>query len=354
METKEAINWLKKKNLLETARKNSSSLKNIFSECLAAKKENILVIGDIGYKERHVSPVLSAAYYLAAEKQGLNCKLILQNPKRRGELVDDIVASNLEAAEKGSIIVLNLSNKLGKMNGLGKSFRSMCKKNRHRFISTPSLGCLTTDKINKITRAIDIDYKSLKKRHDRLKEIIGKGKEITVATKKGTKLYLDIKNIKPEAADGCYNKEGTGGNLPAGEVYLAPNKIEGTAVIDASSRNMYSTQLLRRDIKIIIENSKVTDIIDGNPARLLRKSLEWAKGRAKYPERVNTACELGIGLNPKAEIVGSTIIDEKVLNTAHIGIGSNYWFGGKVKTIIHLDQVFRSPKIYVDGEVLRV
>ena len=59
-------------------------------------------------------------------------------------------------------------------------------------------------------------------------------------------------------------------------------------------------------------------------------------------------------MNPKAKIIGAMIIDDKTLGTAHIGIGSNYWFGGNIYAIIHLDQVFRNPKIYLDGKVLKV
>lgn len=65
-------------------------------------------------------------------------------------------------------------------------------------------------------------------------------------------------------------------------------------------------------------------------------------------------CELGIGLNPNASIIGAMIVDDKTLGTAHIGIGSNYWFGGNIYAIIHLDQVFKNPTIYFDGELLKI
>jgi len=82
--------------------------------------------------------------------------------------------------------------------------------------------------------------------------------------------------------------------------------------------------------------------------------LKWAEEHAKYAERVRKVAELGIGLNPKAKIIGATIIDEKVLGTAHVGIGSNYWFGGPIRTIIHLDQVFKNPLLKLDGESFEV
>ena len=48
------------------------------------------------------------------------------------------------------------------------------------------------------------------------------------------------------------------------------------------------------------------------------------------------------------------IVDDKTLGTAHIGIGSNYWFGGSIYAIIHLDQVFKNPAIYLDGKLLKI
>ena len=65
-------------------------------------------------------------------------------------------------------------------------------------------------------------------------------------------------------------------------------------------------------------------------------------------------CELGIGLNPKAKLVGAMIMDDKVKGTGHIGIGSNYWFGGTIYAVTHFDQVFRNPKIFLDDKILKL
>ena len=92
----------------------------------------------------------------------------------------------------------------------------------------------------------------------------------------------------------------------------------------------------------------------GVEADLLKQSLKWAEEKAKYPSRVKKICELGIGMNVHAKVIGTTIIDEKAFGTAHIAMGSNYWFGGSIRTIIHLDQVFRNPEVYVDGKLLKI
>lgn len=62
--------------------------------------------------------------------------------------------------------------------------------------------------------------------------------------------------------------------------------------------------------------------------------------------------EIGIGINPNIGIVGSMVLDEKAKDTARVAIDSNYWFGGDIFTFLHLDQVMRNQKIYVDGKKL--
>ena len=89
-------------------------------------------------------------------------------------------------------------------------------------------------------------------------------------------------------------------------------------------------------------------------AKQLEATLKWAASVAKNPGNVRRICELGIGLNPNAHIIGAMIVDDKTLGTAHIGIGSNYWFGGNIYAIIHLDQVFKNPTVYLDGKILKI
>ena len=112
------------------------------------------------------------------------------------------------------------------------------------------------------------------------------------------------------------------------------------------------TILVKEPITLKVEEGNITEIAGGKEAKELENTLNWAASLAKHPGSVRRICELGIGLNPKAQLIGATIVDDKVLGTAHIGIGSNYWFGGSIYAIIHLDQVFKNPKIYFDGKLM--
>ncbi|MBI4143590.1 aminopeptidase [Candidatus Woesearchaeota archaeon] len=356
METVESLKWLKEQNLYELASKVSFSLKKIFTPCLAIKDEKVLIVGDVGYENRNVAAVLSGAYYLAAEHLKLDAKLILQNVKSRGDISDENVVRSLSELKSGNIIILNMSDKLGNIQELGKSFRKWVAKRNHRFISAMSLGDLATSNIDLITKAIDVNYKPLQTQHEAIRQKLENSKEIHITTPAGTDLYYDKSGIKAIAADGNYTLPGTGGNLPAGEVYAPPNGkgVNGKVVIDGSSRTHEHTILIKDPIELAIEEGNITEIKGNEEARQLENALKWAASVAKNPGNVKRICELGIGLNPQASIIGAMIVDDKTLGTAHIGIGSNYWFGGSIYAIIHLDQVFKNPTIYLDGELLSI
>ena len=356
METLESLKWLKENSLFELSSKVALSLKKVFTPCLAATNEKVLIIGDSGYENRNVAAVLSGAYYLAAEQLNLDAKLILQDVKTRGDVSDADVINNLSELKSGNIIILNMSDKLGNIQQLGKSFRRWVAKKNHRFVSAMSLGDLATSNIDLIMKAIDVNYKPLTTQHEEIRQKLERAKDVHITTSAGTDLYFDKSGIKAIAADGNYTLPGTGGNLPAGEVYSPPNgrRIEGKVVIDGSSRTHEHTILIRNPIELTIENGNITEIKGQEEAKQLENALKWAASVAKNPGNVRRICELGIGLNPNAQIIGAMIVDDKTLGTAHIGIGSNYWFGGNIYAIIHLDQVFKNPKIYLDDELLKI
>ncbi|MBW2989902.1 aminopeptidase [Candidatus Woesearchaeota archaeon] len=352
MDTIQSVQWLKANNLYELAEKTSFYLKKIFNSCFKITDEKILIMGDKGFSNKRIAPILSGAYYLAANSLNLDSKLILQDIKSRGNSAEKDVVDSLDNLDENNVVFVNMSDKLGSLKEIGKSFRKFCEKRRHRFVSALSLGDLPTKKIDDVIAAVDVEYKPLMAKHTLLKASLDDASELNIRTDQGTDLYYNVEGMKAISADGSYHEPGTGGNLPAGEVYIPCNgkKVEGKVVIDGSSRNHKHTTLIKDPITLKIEEGSIVDISGGSEAKKLENTLKWAAGRSKHPKSVYRVGELGIGLNPKARIIGSTLIDEKTLGTAHIGIGSNYWFGGNIYAIIHLDQIFRNPAIDADGK----
>ncbi len=355
METLDALKFVKEQNLYPLAEHASLILKKAFSPCLAAHHEKILVVGDTGTEGRMLAPVLSAGYYLAAKDLKLDVKLLLQGIKSKGDDAENAVVQSMSELKEG-IVILAMSDKLGGIGALGKSFRKYVKKYNHRFVSAMGLGDLKTEDAQYFLSAIDVPYKPMQAQHDAVKKMFDDAKEIHVTTPAGTNLYYDIEGIDGISADGNYTLPGTGGNLPAGEVYAPPNgnKIEGKVVIDGSLRTHLHTMLPRHPVTLKIEKGNIVEISGGKEAKALGETLDWASTQAKNPGSVRRICEFGIGLNPKAQLMGAMIVDDKTLGTAHIGIGSNYWFGGSIYAFIHLDQVFKNPTITFDGKLLKL
>ena len=69
------------------------------------------------------------------------------------------------------------------------------------------------------------------------------------------------------------------------------------------------------------------------------------------PTAYNVA-EFGIGLNPQAREAATNLEDLGKADHAHIGIGSNYAIGGKVKAPCHIDAILRDASVYLDGKLV--
>lgn len=329
--------------------------KNIIKKNLNATNEKILIIGDKGHKESLISPIITNAYSLAAQELGHEYETIYQNFKKRGDEADPVVVRKLLTLPKKSIIIVNISNRIGTLGDVGLSFRKFAKNNEHRFISSSSLGSINNKHLKFLIDCLDIDYEAIKKKTEKLTKTLTNAKEINVTTKIGTDLTFNVEGMSGKSATGIYREPGTGGNLPGSESYIAPakNGVQGQIYLDGSLRVKDKTMLIENPVKLDIEKGSITKINNTYEARLLLETLKWAEKRSKNPENVWKIGELGIGLNEKAKVIGSTIIDEKTYGTGHIAIGSNSWFGGDIKTIIHLDQVFHKPTFKIDGKLLK-
>tara|TARA_Y100000031_G_C8216023_1_gene383371 strand:+ start:521 stop:1594 length:1074 start_codon:yes stop_codon:yes gene_type:complete len=356
MHSKEHIKWLEENNLLSIAKNNSHHFERVLKNCMKLSNEKLLIVGDQGFSQRNVAALMAAGYYVAAKNLGIETNLIIQQVKNTNDSADKSVVEALESLPEKNAIALCLSNKLGSIKELSLSYRNFVRVREHKFVSTTSIGSLNTQHFPYMMNAIDVNYEEMAKRGNHIKEILSAGSEVNVKTALGTDINFDISGKDAIANIGDYYNFGHGGNIPAGETYIPPNGkngVNGKFVIDASLRHKNGTSLPKHPVTIHVENGDVIDYEGQEEAQWLKETIEQAKERAKRPDNVGKVCELGIGINPNAKLIGSTIIDEKVLGTCHIAIGSNKWFGGDIKTIVHLDQVMNNPEIYVDGKLLK-
>ncbi len=173
----------------------------------------------------------------------------------------------------------------------------------------------------------------------RLAETFKDASEIRLMSELGTDISFEVDTSKWNLDMGCCRQKGCSTNLPAGEVYTAPENCTGTVVIDGS---MAGLELLKNPLKIRVEEGLAVDV-QGDRAKEVLKIINPLGDVAR------NIAELGIGTNPRARMIGVVLEDEKVRGTAHIALGDNSTIGGTVVAGVHLDAIIRKPRVFADG-----
>ena len=193
-----------------------------------------------------------------------------------------------------------------------------------------------------------VDWQALAERTERLAVAVNRGVSVELSTPAGTALTFSISGRHAEGDDGLLTKPGSFGNLPAGEVYLAP--LEGTAegkmVIEYAP-----TRKLSEPLCLHIEHGEVVSVSGSDPHR------DWLEGKFAQSGKNRNIAELGIGTNDRATRPDNVLEAEKILGTVHIALGDNSGFGGVVSTPFHEDYVLYKPTLKVntaDGEVVMI
>jgi leucyl aminopeptidase (aminopeptidase T) len=167
--------------------------------------------------------------------------------------------------------------------------------------------------------------------------------EVHITSAAGTDLRFRLGGRPIQSETGRLTAPGAMGNIPAGEVYIAPLEASavGRAVIDLSLGDL----ALREQVILTFKAGRVVGLEGGQAARQLEQRL----GRDPWGW---TLGEFGLGANPVPQIRRLVTIDEKVLGTAHIALGNNLGFGGANPAATHYDCVMATPTITLDGKPL--
>jgi leucyl aminopeptidase (aminopeptidase T) len=193
---------------------------------------------------------------------------------------------------------------------------------------------------------MSIDYGVVKSNCDNMLRALEGAREIRVTSPLGTEVRFSVEGRRFIADTGILTEKGSFGNLPAGEVFVAP--VEGTAngvmVFDGAIAGVGT---LKTPVKVLVEDGFAVKFEGEDEAQRLKRLLESVNVR----EAFNVA-EFGIGTNPGARIVGNILMDEKVYKTVHIAFGDNSTIGGRVKAGIHLDGIITRPTVYIDDKMI--
>ncbi|MGB9701374.1 MAG: aminopeptidase [Candidatus Kapaibacteriota bacterium] len=171
-------------------------------------------------------------------------------------------------------------------------------------------------------------------------------KEIHVLGKRGTNIKFSVEGRTAVQSTGILKNIGESGNIPSGEVYIAPIEDSANGII-AFDGSIAGIGLLTHPVYVEVEKGIATKISGkGGEARVFGRMLN------KFENQGKTLAEFGIGTNPYAKLSGEILEDEKVLGTIHFAFGNNISFGGKNNVPLHIDGLVTKPTVYFDGKLI--
>jgi leucyl aminopeptidase (aminopeptidase T) len=186
---------------------------------------------------------------------------------------------------------------------------------------------------------MDVDYGRMVDRAERLIDALADAVSVQITTPGGCDIALGIDGRR-FVTDVKITDTERGCNLPCGEVYCAPieDGADGVVVADGPIGGEGPPP------------SPVT--LEVHAGRVTGVSCEDPRWEERISELLDTddgariIGELGIGLNPKARLVGIMLEDEKAYRTAHIAFGSNIGMPGGVNhSTTHVDYLVHRPTI---------
>jgi len=338
-------------------------------EALAVKRnEHVLIItnpiGDV-YK-------ISQALYAACIKAKAAPTMIIQPKKTSFDNAEPTVINAIKTEPE--VIISISAERIGKdKEALAKPYTGLDGKPYTHIFDQLLDGLKKTRAfwspevtVDMFVRTVPIDYHMLRENCAKVEASFKHAKTVHVQTNLGTNIKIGVEERKAKIDDGDFRKPGKGGNLPAGEVFISPKigDSNGVIVFDGSI-TLDETIVIKKPIKVTVEKGYVTRVEGGNQAKQLQDYLHKAGERPykmahngeitidkakEYSRNATNLGELGIGLNPKAKIVGNVLEDEKVLGTVHFAIGSNY--DQDALALIHSDGIVKNPTIKIDGKTI--
>jgi len=301
---------------------------------LKLKKEDIvLVVTDEHTKSE------GDAFYTAAIEYGCTAHLYLL-PEINRPLLE--IPSELSALVKGKTIVINA------FKGFGEEtpFRLKWIK---KILATKSIRvghCPGITKSMMIEGPMNIDYVKMVDAANKMIKSFNNAKQVHITAPGGTDIILCVED-RGFSTDVQVIDEPYFANLPCGEIWCGPVETmgDGLIVCDGSIGDIGKVS---KPLKISIEKGKIINIESDD-----QKLVEDIEKLINVDEEARVIGELGIGLNPGAQLSGNLLEDEKALHTAHIAFGNNEEMeGGQNRSKTHRDFLFYKPTMkvsYKDG-----
>jgi leucyl aminopeptidase (aminopeptidase T) len=299
--------------------------------CANVKKgENVLIVTDIN--KLNIAEVVASA----AVEKGAEVVISIMLPRQmHGEEPPDTIA---ESMKKADVIFTPTTFSIAQTKA-----RTEAQKYGARVVNMPAF---TEEML--ISGGIEVDFLAQKPIAERIAQLLTDAKRARVTSQAGTDIVMSLEGREGFACTGLAHDKGSYTPVPDIESRIAP--VEGTAkgsiVVDGSVP-IPGIGLISEYIIVVVEKGIATEISGGREAEVLKETLANSRDQNVY-----NIAELGIGLNPKAHLIGDMLEDEGSFGTIHIALGTNSSFGGKTSAPLHIDMMIRNPTLYLDDAMI--
>ena len=231
----------------------------------------------------------------------------------------------------------------------------------------------------------NIDYKGLRKRSDKIRDVLKRCEYVRVIGKEMNGYKTDFKvglltknkRIKEFISSDCdvrslidkesYKetgiKAGAYANFPSGEAFVTPETMKGVMVgdvvinIDRSyvipEKSPIVVEFNEKGYKIIRAHSRLWKAMRREKKEARQKIRDYEKARSLPKEIIDIfkrnfhkVGEFAINTNPKAKLCDYLIVNEKIARMIHVALGLG--FEADRKTTYHWDIVVNSPRQKLD------
>lgn len=199
------------------------------------------------------------------------------------------------------------------------------------------------------------DYNEIQRISKLVYEKVKTAREIRVVTEKGSDFTGQFSpDIRWVISDGDI-KADNWKNLPDGEVFTAPESVNGTIIIDGCLGDFFTEKygsIEKTPVKIEVANGRaIKKSITCDNKKLLK---EFVKYLFEIDENSNRIGEFAIGTNTGLKKLIYNLLQDEKFPGIHVAFGNPYptKTGAKWESKAHVDGVIIKPSIYVDGEMI--
>jgi len=197
------------------------------------------------------------------------------------------------------------------------------------------------------------DYVEIQRISKLVYEKVKNARQIRVVTEKGSDFTGQFSpDIKWVVSDGEITADNWK-NLPDGEVFTAPESVNGTIIIDGCLGDFFTEKygsVEKTPVKIEVKDGRaIKESITCDNKKLLD---EFVKYLFEIDENSNRIGEFAIGTNTGLTKLIYNLLQDEKFPGIHVAFGNPYptKTGAKWESKAHVDGVLIKPSIYVDGE----